>query len=289
MKNSNVQPFVKWVGGKRQLLKEIFRVFDGLKADGNFHEPFVGGGAVFINRLNNSQNVSSINDLNSDLVNVYKVVKNKPKQLIKELKKFEEAHSRIMFYFIRSLDRGDELKKKSDVFKAARFIYLNKTAFNGVYRVNSQNQFNVPIGAIGKTKIFDAENIIELSRLMNESNMEIFNSDFSYVEKIAKKGDLVYFDPPYDSFENETNFVGYQKGGFDRNEQIRLKELCDRLIDKGVKVVVSNHNTKFINDLYGDGNYYIKKVVAASRVLNSKAEKRNKADIEVLIVGEKNE
>lgn len=289
MKSSNVQPFVKWVGGKRQLLKEIFSTFEALNAEGNFHEPFVGGGAVFINKLNFGQNVSSINDLNSDLVNVYRVVKDKPNQLIKELKKFEEAHSRLMFYFIRSLDRGDELKKKSDVFKAARFIYLNKTAFNGVYRVNSQNQFNVPIGAIGKTKIYDANNIIELSRLMNESNMQIFNNDFSYVESVAKRGDLVYFDPPYDSFENETNFVGYQKGGFDQSEQIRLKQLCDRLVDKGVKVVVSNHNTKFINDLYDDKNYYIKRVVAASRVLNSKAEKRNKADIEVLIIGDKNE
>ena len=282
MKKPTIVPFVKWVGGKRQLLKDLFSVMEDIDYK-EYHEPFVGGGALFIGLLNKGEKVASINDFNSELVNCYETIRDDVDSLIDELKKFENNHTRFSYYIARYLDRSKDFKKLSKVKRAARFIYLNKTSFNGVYRVNSKGHHNVPIGSLWGTKIFDEANIRNLSEKFKE--VQIHNSDYQYVYEIAKPGDLVYFDPPYDKFEDKENFVGYQKEGFDRGNQNQLKELCDRLIDKGVNVIVSNHNTKFIQELYGDDKYYKKLPVKASRVLNSKASQRKKEDIEVIIYG----
>ena len=286
MKKPTIVPFVKWVGGKRQLLPDIEKIMLKMGQINKYHEPFVGGGALLFEKLKDvNTKVGSINDMNSDLINCYKVIKEKPHELMKTMKQLEKSHSRMLFYFIRFMDRIDELEKKSDVFKAARFIYLNKTGFNGLYRVNGNNQFNVPIGALGKVKIYSEENILNISKAQRDQDIEIYNGDYSYILQVAEKGDIVYFDPPYDAFEDKNNFVQYQKDGFNRENQKELKQTCDELISKGIKVIVSNHNTNFIRELYKDKKYYVHVPVMANRMLNSNAKKRGKENIEIIIYG----
>lgn len=281
----NLTPFVKWVGGKRQLLKELENIFLKFETYNKYHEPFVGGGAVFVNQLLNGKDIGSINDLNVELMNAYRVIKNEPHRLMKQLDELENLHSRLLFYHIRSLDKTDSLKNESAVFKAARFIYLNKTSFNGIYRVNSKNHFNVPIGSLGSVNIYSKDNISNFSKYLNATNIQILNDDYHYILTTANSGDLVYFDPPYDSFESSSNFVGYQAKGFTRKDQEELKSLCDKLIDKGVNVVVSNHGTEFIKSLYSNKQYYFQEVVSANRNINSNPKKRGKAPIELIIYG----
>lgn len=281
---SNAKPFLKWVGGKSQLIQEITKYLPN-KIE-TYYEPFIGAGAIFFHI--NPEN-AVINDFNNDLITVYKVIKEKPLDLIKLLESYKKKNSKEFYYSIRNLDRDKAFNRLSDLKKAARFIYMNKVGYNGLYRVNSRGEFNVPYGTYKNPSILDVDNILAVSERLNKENIKIINGDFELAVKNAKKGDCVYFDPPYDPINETSSFTAYQKEGFSRQEHIRLKRVADSLTNKGVKVIISNSNTKFINELYSnkieEANGKIKykiNVVKARRNINSKGNKRG--FIEELII-----
>lgn len=271
-----MNPVVKWVGGKRQLLQDI-KLYIPDEID-TYYEPFFGGGAVFFELLPEK---AMINDLNSELINVYKQVKNHHRELISFLENHKQHHCKEYYYDIRELDRDSEkYSQLRDIEKAARFIYLNKTCYNGLYRVNAKGHFNAPMGTYSNPKICDKELIVEMSRYLRNHKVKIKNMDFEKFLKTAKQGDFVYLDPPYDPVSETANFTSYNKDGFPIDEQKRLKRVCDELNNKKVKFLLSNSDTSFINELYKE--YKIVKV-QANRNINSKANGRGKIN-EVLIM-----
>lgn len=202
------KPFLKWVGGKRQIIDKIKGNLP--EKFNNYYEPFIGGGALLFEL---QPKVAFINDYNSELINAYKVLSNKEntEQLIKELLKHEKNNSKEYFYEVRGLDRDlESFNKLSDIQKAARTIYLNKTSFNGMYRVNSQNHFNVPYNNNSKVNTFDNDNLKAINDYFDNNKVTILNGDFEDAVKTAKKGDFVYFDPPYDNIKEDT-FTSYTK------------------------------------------------------------------------------
>jgi len=276
------QPFIKWVGGKRGLIEQILPLFP--KDFNDYYEPFVGGGAIFFELfakglLYNKKVILS--DINGELVNTYKVIKNNPFELIDNLERFKEQHTKEFYYKIRELDRKENYNQLSNLQKATRFIYLNKTCFNGLYRVNKKGYFNTPIGSYKNPNISNRDQILNASEALQ--NVQIVQQSFKEIIKQAKKNDLVYFDPPYYPLNNSSNFTSYDSNCFLENEQFELFELFDKLSDMGAKVVQSNSDTKFIKDLYK--NYDIK-IVNANRFINSKGNGRGKIT-EVLIRNKK--
>jgi len=272
-KNKLVAPIVKWVGGKRQLLDEIKPLLP--KKITNYCEPFMGGGAVLFSI---QPKKAMVNDLNGDLIALYEVVRDDVETLIEFLKKHENTEE--YFYSIRDLDRDKEAyKNMSKVEKASRILYLNKTCYNGLFRVNSSGEFNAPFGHYKNPNIVNEPVLRAVSKYFNESEIEFYNEDFEETLKKVKKGGFVYLDPPYDPVSDTANFTGYNKGGFDRNEQVRLKNCCDDLNKRGVKFMLSNSATDFIKELYKDYNIHI---VKAKRAINSDATKRGEIE-EVLI------
>ena len=263
-------PFVKWAGGKRQLMFELIK---NLPASYNrYFEPFIGGGALFFEL----QPINAyIGDINEELINLYNVIQNDVAKLIIDLKKQEI--SKEHFYTIRDLDRTIEYHKLSAIKKASRFIYLNKTCFNGLYRVNSNGQFNVPYGYYKNPKIVDENNLYNCSKLLKKT--EIKHADFSEILNEVKEGDFVYLDPPYMPLNETSNFTSYTKYGFNIDMQFKLKEVCDELDSMGVMFLLSNSDTEFINELYAD--YKIKKVFAL-RAINANGNGRGKIT-EVLV------
>lgn len=278
-KNKLVMPVVKWVGGKRQLIDEIkVRV---PKKYNTYFEPFFGGGAVLF-ALQPKKAV--INDLNGDLIKTYIVIKDSPEDLIKNLSIHENTSE--YFYKIRNEDLNPVVfNQKSDLEIASRLIYLNKTCFNGLFRVNSSGHFNTPFGNYKNPNIVNEPVIKAVSNYFNENEIEILNGDFYDACANAKKGDFVYLDPPYDPISDTSSFTGYNAGGFDKDEQIRLRNLCVELDKKGVKFLLSNSATSFIKELY-DSKYFENKItidiVKAKRNINSDGNKRGEID-EVLI------
>ena len=272
------QPFIKWVGGKRGLLSQILPYIN--KKFTNYFEPFMGGGALFFELYNLGylQNKEIyLFDINSELVNAYNIVKNNPLELIDELKKFKEKHSKEFYYEIRDWDRNSDFINRTDLERATRFIYLNKTCFNGLYRVNKSNQNNVPMGAYKNPNICDEIVIINASKALQ--NTIILNTSYKDVLKYAKKNDLVYFDPPYYPLTNTANFTSYSEFDFLEKEQKELFEVFNELSNKSCQVLHSNSCTDFIKDLYKD--YQIEEI-EANRFINSKANDRGKI-LEVLI------
>ena len=272
------QPFIKWVGGKRGLLEQIFPLFP--KDFNNYYETFVGGGAVFFELyskglLKNEKVVLS--DINQELINTYNVVKNSPYELIDNLKDYKKQHSKEFYYKIRELDRKNDYDKLSNLEKATRFIYLNKTCFNGLYRVNKKGYFNTPIGSYKNPNIADSDVILSASEALQD--VEILQQSFKEILKQAKQSDLVYFDPPYYPLNETSNFTSYDSNCFLEDEQFELFEVFDKLADKKVKVIQSNSDTNFIKELYK--NYDIN-IVNANRFINSKSSGRGKIT-EVLI------
>lgn len=267
---SETYPIVKWVGGKRQLMFELIKNMP--KSYNRYFEPFIGGGALFF-ELQPEQ--AYISDMNEELINLYSVVRNNVYELIKDLSKHEV--SKEYFLEIRNIDRTEQYTELSDVERASRFIYLNRTCFNGMYRVNSQGQFNVPFGHYKNPRIIDENNLLNCSELLKKT--EIKCADFSEILTKVKKGDLVYFDPPYVPLNETSSFTSYTKDGFDINMQFKLRDVCDELDNKGVKFMLSNSDTKLVNELYV--NYEIKKVFA-SRQINANADGRGKIT-EVLV------
>lgn len=274
--NKLVAPVVKWVGGKRQLLPEIKKYSP--KKYNTYFEPFVGGGAVLFELQPKN---AIVNDINKELINLYSVIKNNVDDLIEKLSDTETySNTSDCYYRVRELDREPQkYNKMTGVDRAARILYLNKTCYNGLYRVNSMGEFNSPFGSYKNPNIVNSITLKAVSKYFNESNIKFLNGDFEKTVKTAKKDDFVYFDPPYAPISKTSNFTGYNENGFGENEQIRLKELCDTLDKKGVKFLLSNSDCEFIRELYKDYNIV---TIKAKRTINSNANNRG-AISEVLI------
>lgn len=267
----NIKPFVKWAGGKRQIISEIKKYMP--KSYNNYYEPFVGGGALFFELTPKN---AVINDYNSELINVYNILRNADKvnELVELLKLYESQHSEEFYYNIRNMDRDKEtFNKLTDVGKGARTIYLNKSCFNGLYRVNSKNEFNVPFNKSKKVNTFDESNLLDINTYFSENNIEILCGDFEQAIKNVQAGDFIYFDPPYDTLKN--SFTSYTENGFTQDDQKRLFESYKKLDKLGAKVMLSNHNTEFINNLYKDYNII---VIQAKRNINSKGNARGNVE-----------
>lgn len=268
-----VAPVVKWVGGKRQLLNELTPLFP--KKISIYCEPFIGGGAVLFSRQPNN---AYINDVNSDLTNIYEVIRDNVEDLISSLK--EHKNESEYFYKIRDLDRNhEEFNRLSRIEIASRMLYLNKTCFNGLYRVNNAGEFNSPFGNYKNPNFVNEPNLRAVNKYFNEARIHIYNDDYSVVLQKLPKESFVYLDPPYDPISATSNFTGYTRGGFGREEQVRLREWCDELDKRGIKFMLSNSATDFIKEQY---NAYNVKIVKARRAINSVASKRGDVD-EVVI------
>jgi DNA adenine methylase len=276
--NPLVRPFLKWAGGKRQLLPEILKYIPKPTSKHTYYEPFIGGGAVLFEL---QPPIAVINDRNQELINCYVVIKDSLDELIEELSKDKYSNSEISYYQMRDLDRSTKkYAKLSAVEKAARIIYLNKTCYNGLFRVNSQGQFNVPFGRYKNPNFLDNAVLMAVNKYLNSNDITLLNQDFAKAVQDTKKGDFVYFDPPYDPVSETASFTGYDVNGFNRDEQERLKIVFDELDNKGCKVMLSNSCTDFIQDLYKD---YQVKIVRATRSINSNALKRGMVN-EVLVL-----
>ncbi len=272
------KPFVKWVGGKRQLLKQFSSMglyppdeFDPNKD--TYFEPFVGGGAVFFDLLPKK---AVLSDMNLELVTTYIVIRDNVESLIKLLKTYK--YDKDFFLKIRA----KKIEKLSDLQIAARFIYLNRTCFNGLYRVNGKGEFNVPFGSYNNPSICDAVNLRKVS--LSLAKVEIKHQDYKEVLKKAKKGDFIYFDPPYYPVSKTASFTSYTKDVFLDKEQIELRDTFVELHKRGCFVMLSNSDTPFINEIYSeikDKKVKINKV-QAGRAINSNASKRGKV-FEVLV------
>jgi DNA adenine methylase len=273
-KNKLVAPVVKWAGGKRQILYEITKYIPETLS--TYFEPFLGGGAVLF-ELQPEKAV--VNDINQELMNIYQVIKENVDELIDDLKKHK--NEKEYFYKIRALDRDRErYSRLTRVEKASRIIYLNKTCYNGLFRVNRSGEFNAPFGNYKNPNIVNEHTLRAVSEYFNKANIKFTCQDFEVALQSAAKGDFVYLDPPYEPVSETASFTSYYKTGFDRDEQLRLKKVCDKLNKKGIRFLLSNSATEFILELYKD---YRIEVIQAKRAINSKGNKRGDVD-EVLVM-----
>ena len=273
-KNKLVSPFLKWAGGKRQLLGVLSELMPKGKIK-SYCEPFIGGGALLFHL---QPDTAYVNDINSELINVYMTVKDSVDDLIAELSRFENTPE--MFYEVRSWDR-DRIRycMLSDTQRAARIIYLNKTCFNGLYRVNNAGEFNSPFGYYRNPNIINEPVLRAVSHYLNHADVHLSSTDYAELLTDLKKGTFVYLDPPYDPVSDTASFTGYSRGGFSRSEQIRLRECCDELTRRGIRFMLSNSATDFIREQYSE---YDITVVKARRALNSIGYKRGDVD-EVIV------
>lgn len=269
----NLQPVVKWVGGKRQLLTEIAPLMP-LRYN-RYCEPFLGGAAVML-YLQPSN--ALVGDLNGELILLYEVIRDNVEDLIDCLNK--HINTKEHYYAVRNIDRDrEEFLKLNRVQRAARLAYLNRTCFNGLFRVNSRGHFNTPFGSYNNPCIVNPDNLRGVSRYFNENDIEFMHGDFQKLLERLGPGDFVYLDPPYDPVSETSAFVSYNSGGFGQYEQMRLKECLDAITDKGVLFMMSNSSTPFINKLFEE---YDITVVKARRAINANANCRGHVD-EVVI------
>ena len=257
------RPFVKWAGGKTQIINRLKEFMP--QQFNRYYEPFVGGGAFLFSI---APEHSTISDQNSELICAYKCFQNESmyKQLICKLREHEKNHSEEYYSEIREWDRKDNFAMLDEVERAARFIYLNKACFNGLYRVNSKGYFNVPSAKKNVVRAFDEDNFNALRSYLGKKDVLVLNQDYAKTVEAAVRGDFVYFDPPYDVFPDKNGFVDYGKDGFNKDEQVRLRDCFRELSDRGVFVMLSNHNTPFINEIYAGFNIH---VIDAKRMINS--------------------
>ncbi|MDD3324515.1 MAG: DNA adenine methylase [Sulfurospirillaceae bacterium] len=266
------KPFLKWVGGKRALVDEIIKRMPN--KFNTYFEPFVGGGALFFELKKRGMlegKKSYLFDANFELINAYNTVKNNPCELIEILKEFQNKHSHDFYYEVRTMDREGSFTALPDAVRSARFIYLNKTCFNGLYRVNSKGFYNVPMGRYKNPAICDTSSILSASRALQEA--EVLHVDFAKVLDFAKKGDFVYFDPPYYPLTTTSSFTSYNQDIFLEDEQKRLFNTFEKLAKKGSHVMLSNSDTEFIKELYKDHEIDF---VEMNRFINSKSGGRGK-------------
>lgn len=273
-------PFTKWTGGKRQLLTEIKKLMPA--SFDTYYEPFIGGGALFFEL---APKKAIINDLNADLITAYTSIKFDVNRLIKVLEQHQTNNSKEYYYDIRSFDRDERIKELEPVERAARILYMLRVNFNGLYRVNSNNQFNTPYGRYKNPKIVDQEKLLNISDYLNNNDITILNTDFSEALVSAKKGDFVYIDPPYVPLTASASFTSYTAEGFGLVEQTRLRDLFVELDKRGVYVMLSNSDTALVHNLY-ESYSDTTHIVSASRMINSKGAKRGKIS-EVIITNYK--
>ena len=279
-KDPLVKPYLKWAGGKRQLLPEIKKLLPANLGNLRYFEPFIGAGALFLDR---QPRRAIINDNNETLILTYEVIRDHVDELIGALSTHREQNNEEYYYQVREQDRNlEEYAQLTRIQKAARLIYLNKTCYNGLYRVNSQGMFNVPYGRYTNPAICDTPVLRAFHRYLSHEHTEIqiLNGDFSVAVAEAGRNSFVYFDPPYHSPDN-TNFTGYQAGGFNEAEQTRLRDVFVERTDAGAKCLLSNSDTTFIRELYNDDRFEIM-TVKARRAINSDSAGRGEVD-EVLI------
>ena len=270
-------PFLKWAGGKRQLLPELARhVPAGFS---HYCEPFLGGGALLFHL---QPERALVNDINAELINVYEVIRDDADGLIAELKK--HRNNEKYYYRIRKWDRTSGYGKLSPVQRASRIIYLNRTCYNGLFRVNSKGHFNVPFGRYRNPGIVNEKTLRAVSAYLNKSEIDFECGDFLDLEKKIKRGTFVYVDPPYHPVSKTSSFTSYADHGFAEADQVRLKEFCERLVaDKNCYVLISNSYTGFIRKLYSGPGFEIRKINAV-RSINSVGSMRGKIP-EALITG----
>ena len=288
-----MKPFVKWAGGKRQILEEIIKQIkeasDGLE-NFTFYEPFVGGGIVFLTLANKK---AVINDLNSELINCYLVIRDNPVELMKELEKhannFKERND-AYYYEVREWDRLSTFKDRTNIEKAARTIFLNKTCYNGLYRVNLKGEFNTPVGRYVEPSLYNEANILEISNYLKKNKIKIRQGTYVKALRDIKEGNIVYLDPPYD-YGDDDGFTQYQKEGFTFEDFKEMKKVCDECLDKGANVIISNNNTPPVIRLFeSDPRYVINygiKNIKTKRYINCKGNMRNTGD-EIIIWGSPN-
>lgn len=282
-----VSPILKWAGGKRQLLDELYSRFPDSYA--HYHEPFFGGGALFFD-LEPSN--GTINDTNDRLINFYEQVRDRPETLIDTLRSFDDPEShpdpdrrfsdtnrkgkgiKNYYYQQRELfnnrpydDDYDELEE------AALLLYLNRTCYNGLYRENSSGGFNVPIGRYSNPDWVRAEEIRKASQVLEDT--EIRNTGFEYILEVAEEDDLVYFDPPYEPMSPTAYFTDYSAEGFGKEDQERLRDVAQKLNERGVNVILSNSGVMY--EMYDEAGFYVE-VEGATRAINSDAENRDEVD-----------
>ena len=263
------RPFVKWAGGKRQLIPILNQNLPS--RFGTYHEPFIGGGALLFHVLTQKSNQRcSISDLNSDLVLAYTTIRDKIDQLISSLENHEKNYrqdSSTYYYNIR------DQSPKDDIEKTSRLIFLNRTCFNGLYRVNSKGKFNVPLGRYTNPNIVNEQNLRSVSNLLKTSHISIKCRDFEGVLDDAKRGDFVYFDPPYQPVSSTANFTSYTNKDFTSDDLMRLCNLCKRLDSKGCHVMLSNSHSKEVTKLFSGKPWKTTKI-RANRAINSNSNRR---------------
>jgi len=263
------KPFVKWAGGKRQLIPILNKNLP--ETFGTYYEPFLGGGALLFHMLTERNGQKCIiSDLNSDLVLSYTTVRNRIDELIASLQNHEKNYkkdSKSYYYSIRESNPQGEIEKTS------RLVFLNRTCFNGLYRVNSKGKFNVPLGKYTNPNIVNEENLRSVSNILQSNKISIQCRDFEKVLRDAKKGDLVYFDPPYHPISETANFTSYTNKDFSYDDLSRLAKICINLDAKGCNVLLSNSDSKQVIDMFSEKPWKITKI-QANRSINSNSKKR---------------
>lgn len=258
--------FLKWAGGKLQLIEQFENLFPPDFC--NYYEPFIGSGAVFFYLKSKSKpNKVILSDTNEELINCFAVVRDKPSELIEELLNHRKRHSKQYYYEVRDL----ESKRLDSVSRAARMIYLNKTCFNGLYRVNSKGEFNVPFGDYKNPSIFDRNTLYRASQMLQDTDLRVMT--FDKVLDFAGKDDFVYFDPPYIPLSKTSSFTRYSKSEFSIKEQNQLSEVFRALDSMGCFVMLSNSDHSLTRELYSNYDKNIV-VVRAKRKINSVGSKR---------------
>jgi DNA adenine methylase len=288
MKNIEVKPALKWAGGKRRLIPDIRKYYKEIRPK-KYIEPFFGGGSVYFDIIKtfgiDYKNRSIINDVNTDLIEMYRNIKSFPQEIIFNCKELEKDYYKYNYYYIRDRFNGIDREKNAveryeGIIRSSALILLNRTCFNGLYRINGKGLFNVPKGSYKNPRIVDEENLYKLSSLL--PNIEnIRNTEFDKIEEV-EGGDLVYFDPPYHPLNETSSFTSYS-GLFGRKEQIRLRDYYKELNEKGVYVILSNSSSPFIKEIYDEFNIV---EVYCSRSISSKSNKRGRIP-EFLVVGDK--
>ncbi len=273
-KDESVMPILKWAGGKRQLVDTIVRLLPRDLPQRTYCEPFVGGGALLFAL---QPRRAAVNDSNEELINLYRVVRDAPEALIESLRRHE--NSAEYFYAMRALDREPGLGALSEVERASRIVYLNKTCYNGLYRVNGAGCFNTPFGRYRNPNIVNEPVLRAVSEYLRSADIRLTNEDYERVLEELPADSFVYLDPPYHPVSESSSFTGYVRGGWTAADQERLKRACDRLDERGIRFLLSNSSAPLIRELYAD---YDIRVVRATRAVNSVAAKRGAVD-ELLI------
>lgn len=265
------RPFLKWAGGKSRLTQQYISHFP--QDFRNYYEPFLGGGAIFFHLAQRTAPFQAVlSDINGELINTYICVRDRVDDVIKALEKHQREHSKDYYYLVRNISKGTEIER------AARFIYLNRTCFNGLYRENSKGEFNVPIGQYRNPIICNAELLRAVSSALRPAQLAV--RTFEEVAKLARSSDdFVYFDPPYYPISSTSDFTAYSRASFKKDDQEKLQNVFSVLADRGVKVMLSNSDCEFIRNLYKDFKIH---PIAATRVINSNIQNRGKIS-EVLV------